>query len=436
MDPMEWFADLGRAVLGMTVLIFMAYLLSRNRKAINWRLVGSGLLLQVLIAVAVLKIPFINRLFDFMASFFQAVLTFSSSGAQFLFGNLITDTSTFGYLFAFQVLPTIVFFSALSAILYYFGILQRIIYGMAWVMKRTMHLSGPESLAAAANVFIGQTEAPLVIKPYLQGMSRSEILCLMCGGMATIAGGVFAAYVGFLGGDDPAMQLYFAKHLLTASIMSAPAAIVAAKILYPESKEKEIQEQMSMSGDVGDNLLDAISRGTTDGLKLAVNVGAMLLVFTALIYMSNQILMNSLGSWTGWNETIKAATEGRFEGLTFTYLLGLIFAPVAWVLGTPIQDILVVGQLLGQKTVLNEFFAYAELKNLRDAGVVLQPKSLLIATYALCGFSNFASIGIQIGGIGTLAPGQRKNLTELGFIALVGGTIACFMTAVIAGLLV
>lgn len=433
---MEWFADLGRAVLGMAVLLAIAYLFSRDRKAIKWRLVMTGLLLQISIAIAVLKVPFINRLFDFIASFFQAVLTFSSSGAQFLFGNLITDTTTFGYLFAFQVLPTIVFFSALSAILYYFGILQRIIYGMAWVMKRTMHLSGPESLAAAANVFIGQTEAPLVIKPYLAGMSRSEILCLMCGGMATIAGGVFAAYVGFLGGDDPALQLYFAKHLLTASIMSAPAAIVAAKILHPESKEKEIQEQMSMSGDVGDNLLDAISRGTTDGLKLAVNVGAMLLVFTALIYMSNQILMNSVGSWTGWNDSIKATTAGRFEGLTFTYLLGLIFAPIAWVLGTPFQDILVVGQLLGQKTVLNEFFAYAELKNLQDAGIVLHPKSLLIATYALCGFSNFASIGIQIGGIGTLAPGQRRNLTELGFMALVGGTIACFMTAVIAGLLV
>lgn len=433
---MVWFADLGRAVLGMVVLLGISYLLSRNRSSINWKLVGAGLLLQITIAVAVLKVPFINRVFDFIASFFQAVLTFSSAGAKFLFGNLITDTATFGYLFAFQVLPTIVFFSALSAILYYFGILQKVIYGMAWVMKRTMQLSGPESLAAAANVFIGQTEAPLVIKPYLERMTRSEILCLMSGGMATIAGGVFAAYVGFLGGDDPALQLYFAKHLLTASIMSAPAAIVAAKMLYPESREKEIQEQMSMTGDVGDNLLDAISRGTTDGLKLAVNVGAMLLVFTAFIYMANQILMNSLGSWTGWNTLVQESTGGRFEGLTFTYVLGLIFAPLAWVLGTPSQDILVVGQLLGQKTVLNEFFAYAELKTLRDAGITLHPKSLLIATYALCGFSNFASIGIQIGGIGTLAPGQRKNLTELGFMALIGGTIACFMTAVIASLLV
>lgn len=428
--------DLGRALLGMGVLLGISYLLSRNRQLINWRLVGAGIILQILIALAVLKVPFINTLFDFIAKFFQAVLTFSEAGATFLFGNLITDKTTFGYLFAFQVLPTIVFFSALSAILYYFGILQKIIYGMAWVMKRTMRLSGAESLAAAANVFIGQTEAPLVVKPFLEGMTRSELLCLMTGGMATIAGGVFAAYVGFLGGSDPALQLYFAKHLLTASIMSAPAAVVAAKMLFPEAKEKELDEQMEMSGDVGSNLLDAISRGTTDGLKLAINVGAMLLVFTALIFMANQLLLHTVGDWTGWNSAIQASTNQRFEGFTFTYLLGLFFAPMAWILGTPTIDIMVIGQLLGQKTVLNEFYAYAELKNLRDAGIILQPKSLIIATYALCGFSNFASIGIQIGGIGALAPGQRKNLTELGLLALVGGTIACFMTAVIAGILV
>jgi concentrative nucleoside transporter, CNT family len=395
-----------------------------------------GITLQVVIALAVLKVPLINQLFDYVARFFQAILTFSEAGARFLFGNLITDLPTFGYLFAFQVLPTIVFFSALTAILYYFGILQKIIFGMAWVMKRTMGLSGPESLAAAANVFIGQTEAPLVVRPYLEGMTRSELLCLMTGGMATIAGGVFAAYIGFLGGSDPVMQQYFAKHLLTASIMSAPAAIVAAKILFPEGREKAIEEQMTMSGDVGNNLLDAISRGTTDGLRLAINVGAMLLVFTALIYMANQLLLNSIGEWTGWNARISDATGQRFEGLTFTYILGLIFAPMAWILGTPTSDILVVGQLLGQKTVLNEFFAYAELKALRDAGIQMEAKSLIIATYALCGFSNFASIGIQIGGIGALAPGQRRNLTELGLLALVGGTVACFMTACIAALLV
>ena len=428
--------DILRAALGIVVLLGTAYALSSNRKAINWRLVGVGMVMQIVLAILILKVPVVNSIFDYLAGFFRAILNFTAAGAEFLFGGLITNQNTFGYIFAFQVLPTIVFFSALSSILYYFGILQKIIFGMAWVMKRTMNLSGAESLAAAANVFIGQTEAPLVIKPYIEGMSKSELLCLMTGGMATIAGGVFAAYVGFLGGDDPVQQLYFAKHLLTASIMSAPAAIVAAKMLYPEDNEKDIKDQMEMSGDVGHNLLDAISRGTTDGLKLAINVGVMLLVFTALIYMCNELLKNYPGEWLNVNEKIKAATNGRFEGLTFTYLLGMAFAPVAWILGTPASDITVVGQLLGQKTVINEFVAYAELKTLQDAGIVLQAKSKLIATYALCGFANFASIGIQIGGIGAIAPGQRQNLTEFGIKALIGGTIACFLTAAIAGMLV
>lgn len=437
-----------RGSLGIVVLLAICYLFSNNRRAINWRLVSMGVLLQIVLAILILKVPGISAVFDFIARFFREVLRYTEAGATFLFGNLITDQESFGYIFAFQVLPTIVFFSALSAILYYLGILQKIIYGMAWFMKRTMHLSGPESLAAAANIFIGQTEAPLIVKPYLDNFTRSEMLCLMTGGMATIAGGVFAAYVGFLGGNDPQQQLFFAKHLLTASIISAPAAILAAKILYPETEEKDIEEQMEMSGDVGHNLLDAISRGTTDGLKLAVNVGTMLLVFTALIFMANTILVSGtdavnflagkvFGPGVGdWNEQIRQATSGRFEGFSFTYLLGLIFAPVAWLLGTPAQDVMLVGQLLGQKTVINEFVAYAELNALREAGMSLNPKSLLIATYALCGFSNFASIGIQIGGIGAIAPRQRQTLTELGIKSLIGGTIACFLTACIAGMLV
>lgn len=432
---MEFLVSLLRAGLGIAVLIGLCYLLSNNRRAIKWRLVWSGMALQVVLAILILKVPGVSQVFDFIAKFFQEVIRYTAAGAEFLFGSIVQDQTTFGYIFAFQVLPTIVFFSALSAILYYFGILQKIIYGIAWLMKRTMHLSGPESLAAAANVFIGQTEAPLVVRPYLENFTKSEMLCLMTGGMATIAGGVFAAYVGFLGGDDPQQQLFFAKHLLTASIMSAPAAIIAAKMLYPETDEKDIEEQMEMSGDVGNNLLDAISRGTTDGLRLAINVGAMLLVFTALIFMFNQLLLLGPGDWFGLNERIHAATDGRFEGFTFTYLLGLFFAPVAWLLGTPTPDIMVIGQLLGQKTVINEFVAYAELQTLRQAGFAMDPKSVLIATYALCGFSNFASIGIQIGGISAIAPGQRKNLTELGIKALIGGTVACFLTACIAGLL-
>ena len=433
---MEILVNVSRGVLGILAMLAVCYLLSKNRKLIDWKLVGVGMASQLLLAILILKVPYVNTIFDSLAGVFARILRFSESGAQFLFGDLVTKTDTFGYIFAFQVLPTIVFFSALSAVLYYFGILQWVIKGAAWLMVRTMGLTGRESLAAAANVFIGQTEAPLVIKPYLEGMSRSEILCLMTGGMATIAGGVFAAYIGFLGGSDPLQQQYFAKHLLTASIISAPAAIVAAKMLYPETEEHDMAEQLHMSGDVGNNLLDAISRGTTDGLRLAINVGAMLLVFTALVYMLNQMLVEYPGNWFGLNEPIKEATGGRFDGLSFTYILGLLFAPVAWLLGTPSQDVLVIGQLLGQKTVINEFIAYAELNTMREAGMSLHPKSVLIATYALCGFANFASIGIQIGGIGAIAPGQRKTLTEFGILALIGGTVASFLTAAIAGMLI
>lgn len=433
---MDWVSGILRGLLGMTVLLVICWLLSNNRKAINWRIVGSGILLQLVFAILVLKVPFVSYFFEGVASIFTKIIKFSDAGAAFLFGGLVDKQDTFGYIFAFRVLPTVMFYSALSSVLYYFGILQKIVYGIAWVMSRSMRLSGPESLASAANVFIGQTEAPLFIKPYLENMSRSELLCLMTGGMATIAGGVFAAYVGFLGGTDEAQQLYFAKHLLAASIMSAPAAIVASKMLYPETEKEDVNDHLKIETTRSSNLLDAISTGTTDGLKLAVNVGAMLIVFTALVYMCNYIIENSVGHWTGWNEQVVAATSGRFTGFNFTYILGLIFSPLAWILGTPAQDMLLVGQLLGQKTVLNEFVAYGELGKFREAGITMHPRSVIIAVYALCGFSNFASIGIQIGGIGALAPGQRKNLTELGFKALVAGSIACFLTATIACMMI
>ena len=445
---MDYAIGIFRGLLGISALLATCYFLSNDRKAINWKLVGSGMALQLILALLILKAPFVKDIFQFISGGFVSFLKFSEAGAIFMFGGLITDMNTFGYIFAFQVLPTIVFFSAVSSILYYYGILQAIIKVAAKVMMKLMGLSGSESLAAAANVFIGQTEAPLVVKPYIENMTKSEILCLMVGGMATIAGGVFAAYIGFLGGTDEDTQRYFAKHLLTASIISAPAAIVAAKMLYPETREKSLDSQLKMSGDVGNNLLDAISRGTTDGLKLAVNVGVMLLVFTALIalvnagFLSGTDFFNSIanavtGGTADWNESIKMATGNRFEGFTFTYLLGLIFAPVAWLLGTPFEDITIVGQLLGQKTVINEFVAYAEFNNIREAAAIpLQNKSIIIATYALCGFSNFASIGIQIGGIGAIAPGQRKTLTELGIKSLIGGTIACFLTAAIAGMFI
>ena len=463
--------DLFRCGLGMVAMLAVCYACSRNRKAIDWKLVGIGVGFQFLLAVLILKVEGVSTIFDYTAAGFRKTLEFTAAGSEFLFGSIVKDMDSFGYIFAFQVLPTVVFFSALSAILYYLGILQKVVYGLAWLLSKAMGLSGPESLAAAANVFIGQTEAPLVIKPYLEKMTPSELLCVMVGGMATIAGSVFVAYVGFLGGSDPVAQQFFAKHLLTASMISAPAAIVCAKMLLPETPEQlsevtgavvadpteavtpKKDARLEMAADDSANLLDAISRGTTDGLRLAVNVGAMLLVFTALIFMLNEIflagtdIVNYLamglddGAWEAaetagqtWNDRIAASTSGRFEGFSFTYLLALLFAPVAWIIGVPAGDITVVGQLLGLKTVINEFVAYDTFRVVQAEGPVLSAKATLISAYALCGFANFASIGIQVGGIGAIAPGQRTLLTKLGMISLLGGTVACLMTGCIAGL--
>jgi CNT family concentrative nucleoside transporter len=475
--------DYLRGILGLVFLLGFLYLLSNNRRAIDWKLVGVALLMQFLLGLAILKIPSVRFVFDKISSVFLYVIDFTAQGSKQVFGGLLNNDSV-GYVFAVNVLPTIIFFSALSAMLYYLGILQRIVYGIAWLMNKFMRLSGAESMSAAANIFVGQTEAPLLVKPFLNDMSKSELLCLMVGGMATIAGGVMAAYVGFLGGSDPVARQEFATHLLTASIMSAPAAIMSAKMLYPETNENIRREIVIPKEQLGDNLLDAIAIGTSDGLKLAVNVGAMLIVFTALMAMLNAIVGGAIGEMIGWsasgnfafygyndlpaetylswnseaqqwilnhktdktfiakpfeiqhmslNMYIQKITEGRFAGFNIEYLIGLVMSPIAWILGTHTNDMLIVGQLLGKKTVLNEFVAYADIPNLKNS---ISEKSKIIATYALCGFANFASIGIQIGGIGALAPSRRKELSEFGILALVGGTVACFLTAVIAGMLV
>lgn len=429
--------DIVRGIIGMVSLVGVGFLLSANRKGIDWTLVLKGIALQLILGLAILKVPFIYIIFDGIADFFIKILEFTEAGANFVLGawpdylivENVADSNnpfTIGYVFAFKVLPTIVFFAAFSSVLYYLGILQKIVYVLAWLMSKLMHMSGAESLAAAANVFIGQTEAPLVVRPYLEGMTRSEIMCLMTGGMATIAGGVFAAFIGFLGDE-------YAIHLLTASIISAPAAIVFAKILYPEDTPEKLNRNLDISKEkIGSNILDAITNGTVDGLKLAINVGAMLLVFIALIAMLNYILGDWIGAWTGLNDLVVDWTDGKYEKFSLEYIFGLLFAPFAWLLGVPSADIISVGELLGTKTIINEFVAYA---NLPGAELVYK-KSWIIATYALCGFANFSSIGIQIGGIGALAPGQRKTLTELGIKAMIGGTLACFMTAVIAGMVV
>ncbi len=424
-----------RGILGIAALVFIAFLFSRNRRAINWRLVATGLALQLVAGILILKVPFVKAIFNSVSEAFVKFLSFSQQGAEFLFGDLV-DATSFGYIFAFQVLPTIIFFSTVTAGLYYLGILQKVVYGIAWVMARTMRLSGAESLSAAGNIFLGQTEAPLLVRPYIAGMTFSEIMCLMTGGMATIAGGVLGGYVAFLGGGDPVEQTRFAAYLLSASIMNAPAAIVIAKILIPETQPEAIRQDLDISGEnLGVNVIDALARGASEGLKLALNVGGMLLAFIAVIAAINYFLSGVIGDWTGLNQFVNRTTNGAFDGFSLEYLLGQLFRVFAFIMGVDWSQTLQVGSLLGQKTVINEFVAYLDLSEMKADGV-LGGKALIIATYALCGFSNFSSIAIQIGGIGSLAPKQQSNLSKLGLWALMAATFACMMTATIAGMLV
>ncbi|AWH74130.1 Na+ dependent nucleoside transporter [Dokdonia sp. Dokd-P16] len=425
----------GRGVLGMCSLILIAFLFSSNRKAINWKTVAVGLAFQLVIAVGVLKVAFIEKIFDFIGGIFVAILNFTLAGSDFLFQGLVSDTSTFGYIFAFQVLPTIIFFSALTSVMYYFGVIQKVVKAFGWLLSKLLGISGAESLSVAGNIFLGQTEAPLLIKAYLEKMNKSEILLVMIGGMATVAGAVLAAYIGFLGGEDEALRLIFAKHLLAASVMAAPGAIVISKILYPQTEE--VNTDVSVSNDkIGANVLDAIANGTTEGLRLAVNVGAMLLVFVAFIAMANGIL-----GWIGEVTTINdwVAANSTYPKLSLEAILGTIFAPLMWLIGVASEDTTMMGQLLGIKLAASEFVGYiqlAELKNTANAIHLNNEKSIIMATYMLCGFANFASIGIQIGGIGSLAPGQRTQLSRFGLKALIGGSIASLISATIAGMII
>ncbi|GHC56989.1 NupC/NupG family nucleoside CNT transporter [Ulvibacter litoralis] len=427
--------SLWRGALGMFSLIFIAFLFSSNRKAINWRTVGIGLAFQLIIAIGVLKIEFIKSIFEFIGKIFVKILDFTQAGSKFLFEGLVVDMDTFGFIFAFQVLPTIIFFSALTSVLFYLGIIQKVVKAMGWLLSKALRISGAESLSVAGNIFLGQTEAPLLIKAYLEKMTKSEILLVMIGGMATVAGAVLAAYIGFLGGDDPVLRLIFAKHLLAASVMAAPGAIVVSKILFPQTEEINTDVKVS-SEKIGSNILDAIANGTTEGLKLAVNVGAMLLVFVAFIAMFNGIL-----EWVGEFTTINkwVAANSSYPKLSLEAVLGTIFAPLMWLVGVAKEDMMMMGQLLGIKLVASEFVGYIQLADLKDITNVRHlkyEKSIIMATYMLCGFANFASIGIQIGGIGSLAPGQRKNLSKFGMKALLGGTIASLISAAIAGMII
>jgi len=437
--------SLWRGVLGMFVLLIISFLFSANRRAVDWRKVGIGLSIQLIIAIGVLKVNFIQSIFNFIGSIFIEILEYTKAGSEFLFAGMISDMDKFGYIFAFQVLPTIIFFSALTSLLFYLGVIQWLVKILAKVLSKFLGISGMESLSVAGNIFLGQTEAPLLIKAYLEKMNKSEMLLVMVGGMATVAGAVLAAYIGFLGGGDKALELVFAKHLLAASVMAAPGAIVISKILYPQTQK--VNTDVTVSQDkIGSNILDAIANGTTEGLKLAVNVGAMLLVFVAVIAMLNGVLGFFGGfdgvEYLGWeitslNEII--ANNTLYEGLSIEFILGYAFAPLMWLVGVASEDMTLMGQLLGIKLAASEFIGYiqlAELKNVANAIHLTHNKSVIMATYMLCGFANFASIGIQIGGIGSLAPGQRKVLSEFGMKALIGGTIASLMSATIAGMII
>ena len=437
--------SLWRGVLGMFVLLIISFLFSANRRAVDWRKVGIGLSIQLIIAIGVLKVNFIQTIFNFIGSIFIEILEYTKAGSEFLFAGMISDMDKFGYIFAFQVLPTIIFFSALTSLLFYLGVIQWLVKILAKVLSKFLGISGMESLSVAGNIFLGQTEAPLLIKAYLEKMNKSEMLLVMVGGMATVAGAVLAAYIGFLGGGDKALELVFAKHLLAASVMAAPGAIVISKILYPQTQK--VNTDVTVSQDkIGSNILDAIANGTTEGLKLAVNVGAMLLVFVAVIAMLNGVLGFFGGfdgvEYLGWeitslNEII--ANNTLYEGLSIEFILGYAFAPLMWLVGVASEDMTLMGQLLGIKLAASEFIGYiqlAELKNVANTIHLTHNKSVIMATYMLCGFANFASIGIQIGGIGSLAPGQRKVLSEFGMKALIGGTIASLMSATIAGMII
>jgi len=422
-----------RGILGLVVLIGIAWLFSNNRKAIPWKIVFTGLVAQIVLAFGVLRLSWVRGAFEFVGKIFVKILDFTRIGTEFLFSGLL-DSDTYGFIFAFQVLPTVIFFSALTSLLFYLGVIQKIVYVFAWLMTKGLRLSGAEGLSVAGNIFLGQTESPLMIKPYLEKMNRSEILLVMAGGMATLAGGVLAAYISFLGGEDPEQRLLFAKHLLAASVMAAPGAVIISKILVPQTEPINSNIDIQMDR-IGKNALDAISNGTTEGVRLAANIGAMLLVFIAFLAMINW-MMQSVGSLLGFDELITQVSNGEHNTFSLEFVLGYIFAPVMWVIGIASPDIALAGRLLGEKLILTEFIGYVSLTELKDAGAFSSSKSIIMSTYMLCGFANFASIGIQIGGIGSLAPGKRVLLSEFGVRALLAGTLASLLSATVVGIII
>ena len=423
-------SSLFRGLLGMAVILAIAWIFSLDRKRINWGTVLKALGLQLLIAVSVLVFPGVQKGFELFGQGFVAVLDWTKAGSNFLFGSFM-DVSKFGFVFVFQILPTIIFFSALTSLLFYLGVLQKIVWAMGWALTKLMKLSGAESLSCAGNIFLGQTEAPLMVKEYIPRMTRSELMLVMTSGMATMAGGVLAAYIGMLGAGDKVLEVEFAKHLLSASVMAAPGAIAIAKILKPQTEEIDNTVEVSKEK-IGKNILDSITNGATEGLKLAANIAAMLLVFYALIAGVNSIL--SVISFSAVDNLIADLSGGRYTDLSLEVILAVIFSPVIWLTGVPSEDIGLVGRLLGEKLILTEFVGYQSLAEMIQSGAFSSTKSIILATYILCGFANFASVGIQIGGIGGMAPGKRHILSEYGFRSLLGATLVALLSAAMIGM--
>lgn len=429
-----------RGIAGLLLIIAIAYLFSANRKKIDWRLVVIGICIQLVFGILIGKVEFAQTAFIYISEKFVKFLSFALKGAEFLYGDLAKNSDgvsnvrhNLGFLFVFQALPTVIFFSSITSGLYYLGILQKVVWGFAWIMAKTMRLSGSESLSASANIFMGQTEAPLLIKPFIPKMTQSELHCVMVGGMATLAGSVLAAYVSFLGGGDMQEQAKYATYLLSASIMNAPAAIVLSKMFMPESEPEKIDTKLQVNKEqIGSSVVEALANGAADGLKLALNIGGMLLAFIAIIYALNWILVDFVGALTGLNEFVRSSTNGVYQGFSMQYILGQVFRLFAFGIGVSWEESIQVGSLLGQKMVINEFVAYLDLASMKAAGT-LSDKSIRIATYALCGFANFSSIAIQIGGIGGMAPSRTGDLARLGFRAMIAASLATMMTATIAG---
>ena len=422
-----------RGFLGIAIVLGVAYWMSYDRKRIDWKLVGAGLLMQLLFALAVLYVPAVGIALEWIGKIFVKLMDFTQEGVQFLLGPLIAQSK--GFIFLLNSLPVVIFFSALVSLFYHWGIIQWVVSGMSWLLRRFLRISGAEGLVVSGNVFLGMTEAPVLIKNYLPKMNRSELFLVMVAGMGTIAGTVMATYIGMLAGGDQAARVLFAKYLLSASLMAAPGAIVLAKIICPQTEQVDERLVKMEHTRTYSSVLGALAAGTSTGVRLMVNIAAMLLVFIALVAMANYLLEGVIGHYTGLNEWIQSVSDGKAQGLTFQLILGVLLAPFMWLIGIPYQDMLLVGSLLGQKTILNEFVAYFQLQEWKEAGMFVYQKSILMSAYLLCGFANISSIGILLGGMGVLAPEKRELITRLGVPAMVGGALVSVLSATIIGMI-